>query len=471
MAKLKLLIVGDAGAPTGFATVTHNLTRYLQSTGEFEVKIIAINYDGRTDNQWAKEFSLIPARNGGDFLGIGMVPSVTQEFKPDSFLMFQDFWNIPLYISQLPPFYPGTVAYYPVDAPNIKGQYMMALAACYNTICYTDFGREESVRAAKEAWDGVVKHATENNVHIGDKMTLQVGGMADPITGRMRPLTPVTIGVKRLKDMRDTSGHLVIPHGIDTSMYKPVSKKGSRKLVGLPLNGFYVGNVNRNQSRKRLDLTIRAFSGFAKDHPDARLILHCVKTDGGGWDLEQLATYYGVHDKVIFTHTLFPAMEATTEQLNLLYNSLDVQINTGGGEGWGLTTFEGAAVGVPQVVPDWSATKEIWGNAGLLTKVASVRHEPGQINTMQSVIDTDHLISQLSELYENPAMREEVGKKCFEVTQREEYKWENVGKKFADVFKDAAGKVVPSPQTAITAKGQVDLVKHIRAGHPMIRGG
>jgi D-inositol-3-phosphate glycosyltransferase len=275
------------------------------------------------------------------------------------------------------------------------------------------------------------------------------------------PLPPRNISVygRKLQSLKHAEGHNVIPHGVDTKSFYPISKKGSRKILGLPLDGFYVGNVNRNQSRKRIDLTIKGFAKFAQTHPDARLLLHCVMSDMQGWDLEQLAKYYKVEERVIFSHSLFKNMTATMEQLNQLYNALDVQVNTGGGEGWGLTTFEGAAAKVPQVVPDWSATKEIWEDSGKLLRVCEVRHEPATINTMQSVIDTTHFSEVLGELYDSPVLREEIGNKCYEVTQRPEYNWESVGQKFDAIFKKIAGCKPLKGPVAMTSKGQLDLQK------------
>lgn len=462
--KIKLGIIGDCGVETGFATVTHNLIKQLQDSGEYEVKVIAINYDGRTDNQWAKWIDMWPARLGGDLLGVGLVPQLINEFKPNVFLMFQDFWNIPIYISRLPENFTGSVAYFPVDAPNIKGSFMLPMAGVTSTICYTEFGRQEAVRGSVEAWAQLKVAAEANKKDILERIFVSVGGGVSPITGA--PIAPrqVAISAYRLKQMRTKEGHSVIPHGVDVKAFYPISKKGARKMLGLPLNGFFIGYVGRNQSRKRQDLAIRAFADFYKTHKDAYLLLHCVKTDMQGWDLEQLADYYQVKDRVIFTHAMFADMAASMDQLNLLYNTFDVHINTGGGEGWGLPSFESAAVGTPQVVPDWSSTKELWEGAGKLINVASVRHEPHQINTMQAVIDTSSLVNILNELYESESLREELGKKCYEITQRPEYRWENVAKQFDTVFKNSIDKAVPTHPVAITQAGQIELVKALKTG-------
>jgi len=460
--KIKLGIIGDAGAPTGFATVTHNLARELLKTGEFEIEIIGINYDGRP-NKWSQEFKIWPARLGGDLLGIGLIPEFYSQFKPDVFLMFQDFWNIPTFIAQCPTDAKGLVTYYPVDSPNMKGQFALPLAMLAQVLCYTEFGVTETIRAAHESWAEVKRHALASKVDVFDRFAIQVATPTDPF-GRTPPMQKqLMISAYQLKRLQEREFYKVIPHGVDLSAFNKLpSKFAARKQLGLPVKGFFVGNINRNQSRKRQDLSIRAFADFHKKYPDSKLLLHCVKVDGQGWDLGQLARYYGCEDGVIFTHDMFPDSMATELQLNLLYNTLDVQINTGGGEGWGLTSFEGAAAGVAQIVPEWSATQEIWKDSGLMLKVATVRHEPAMINTMQATIDTSHLVELLSECHDNPSLLEETAKKCYDVTQRPEYKWENVAAKFSETFKNAVGKGPTFTQVALTPKGVQDLKQAAR---------
>ena len=456
--KIKLSIIADAGAPTGFATVTHNLALNLQESGEYDISILGINYDGRP-NQWSKQLNIWPARLGGDSLGIGYSKQFVQETNPDVLFLFQDIWNIPQYMTALRPMQPGVVIYYPVDSPNIKGNFMVTAAAATEVVCYTEFGVAESVRAATEAWDAIKVAGKQNDRDVVDTLTVNVNGMMDIRSGADIGGGEVIVPARSLLRLTNKSGYEIIPHAVDTSSFHKVDKAEARKSLDIDPDWFVVGNVNRNQSRKRQDLSIRAFSKFADDKPEARLLLHCVRYDPRGWDLPQLARYYGVEDKLILTHSLFEDLTASIEELNMLYNSFDVQINTCGGEGWGLTNFEGAACGIPQVVPDWSATGEIWRDSALLIDVAEVRHEMSLINTMQAVVSTDHTAELLQRLYDDPNLMEEVGKKCFEVTQKSEYTWDSVSKRFDKVFKRAAGRPPVRGEVALTVKGMSEIKK------------
>ncbi len=335
MGKIKLSAVGDAGCPTGFATVMHNVMSYLQDSGDYDINILGINYDGRP-NKWSKQFTIWPARIGGDFLGVGATSDFIKQTQPDVTFLFQDFFNLPLFLGELPEGLPGITCYYPVDAPNIKGSYLLALGATVEVACYTDFAVAESVRGMKEGWTRLMHDAKKQNLDVIDTFILQARGGTDPLTGVLIGDKKVEVYARRLHQLLKKQNYNVIPHGTDLSAFHQLDQKECRKKYGIKEDIFLVGNVNRNQPRKRLDLTIRAFAQFAKDKPDAYLLLHSVRNDSGGWDLRQLASYYGLEDRVISSHKFFQDKTATIEELNEIYNTLDVQLNTGGGEGWGL---------------------------------------------------------------------------------------------------------------------------------------
>lgn len=456
--KIKLGIISDFAADTGFAAVSHQIANYLDNTGKYDINVLGINYHG-APNEWAKRFKVWPAKLGGDFLGVNYVKQFLEEATPDVILLFQDFWNLSLYMGKIPALTKGIVGYYPVDSPNIKGSYMLPLAGITQLVCYTQFGVKESVRATREAWGELVQRAIQQDVHYSERLVVGVGGGVNPHTGQPIPMTEVSVPAKNLAKLANPDAYKIIPHGIDTQNFFKVDKYLARGMFDLPNDWYIVGNINRNQSRKRLDLSIKAFAKFAQDKPHARLLLHSVRDDPRGWDLPQLATYYGVSDKLILTHDIFAGKRASLEQLNLIYNALDVMINTGGGEGWGLTSFESAALGMPQIVPNWSATKEIWEGSGLLLDVVEIRHELASINTMQAVISTSHCAQLLNELHDDKAYAEKIGEQCLQVTQRPEYNWENVGAQFDAVFEDVVGKGPEVGLVAFDDQGKKEIQK------------
>ena len=125
----------------------------------------------------------------------------------------------------------------------------------------------------------------------------------------------------------------------------------------VPSDAPIILNVNRNDYRKRFDLTIESFYEYMVDHPDsnARLVL---KTENHkphvplSHDLQainaEMAEEYGVN---YGSRILVLDEKLSLEELNMLYNVADVFLTTTSGEGWGLTAFEAMSAGTRCIVP------------------------------------------------------------------------------------------------------------------------
>jgi glycosyltransferase involved in cell wall biosynthesis len=243
----------------------------------------------------------------------------------------------------------------------------------------------------------------------------------------------------------------IIPHGMDHGRFAPPDRAAARAEWGIAPDRFVVLNVNTNQFRKRQDLTLRAFAELCRHRDDALLVLHCLGAAQAqaGWDLPQLAQELGVIDRVAFVHEQVPVL--TDAQLASLYAASDVQVNTAGGEGWGLTSFEGAACGTAQLVPDWSATRELWGGVpGALIPAAGWRAEPKMLNTAHALLDPRALGRQLAALAADPAARADLAARCQAVARRQK-PWSAVGDAFADVL----DRAVAEPPAALMSLDDV----------------
>jgi glycosyltransferase involved in cell wall biosynthesis len=420
MSKKTLFVVSDAVvAPTGFGRVAEAVLDRLHETGKWTIKQLGINY---FDQDHDKPYRIFSASGGGtafgDWAGYGRIKSLYAELKPDVTWLFQDFWHIAQYMAAAPEL-ERIVTYFPVDSPNIKSVWALPQAYAEEVCTYTEFGAKELSKAMSHVISRVAKSAVDSGKEMVKQINLESnegGLLAIPAEKAARLTTPENINV--------------IPHGTDTSKFYPIDKGLARDLFGFDSSWFIVGNINRNQSRKRLDLTIKAFAEFAKDKPDVRLLLHDPIKTPEGWDLNQLADeYYNIGDKVLLSNETLEI-----KKLNQLYNTIDVMVNTGGGEGWGLCSSESACAKVAQIVPNWSATGEIWADSGILLDITSVRHEDGRINTAQCVIDTDHLVRELEDFYAKPEKVTEVGEACFQTMMNPDYDWDQIAKTFETIF-------------------------------------
>jgi intein/homing endonuclease len=143
-------------------------------------------------------------------------------------------------------------------------------------------------------------------------------------------------------DVKPVSKIDVIPHGMDTKVFKPLDNKMElREKYKLPTDAILFGNINKNQPRKDIGTTLIAFAQVKKQNPKEKyaLYLHCYHSDHAGINLyracERLNLKVG-KDVFFPTDARYLNAEYTPSEINEIYNCLDVFVNTTMSEGWGL---------------------------------------------------------------------------------------------------------------------------------------
>ena len=150
-----------------------------------------------------------------------------------------------------------------------------------------------------------------------------------------------------------------IPHGINENMFYPITsdmleylslQEFKKQLYGGKEYEFAVLYNARNIRRKSTADLLLAWKIFIDDLPEDKakktvLVLHTQPIDENGTDLLAVRDMlFGNHDKynVIFHNTV-----SNTQQMNLLYNSIDVTALISSNEGWGLSLTEAMMCGKP----------------------------------------------------------------------------------------------------------------------------
>ena len=150
------------------------------------------------------------------------------------------------------------------------------------------------------------------------------------------------------------------PHGFDYNLYYPIPQNIARLYYNYNDDDFIILNLNRNQPRKRWDISIIAWANFLvmcynKFKKISNLKLVVGTQINGYWDLMEI-----FYNEIRFTEIPWEDAKDTIvkidnpqqlsdRDINILYNSCDIGLNTADGEGFGLCTFEGLGVGKPQV--------------------------------------------------------------------------------------------------------------------------
>ena len=205
--------------------------------------------------------------------------------------------------------------------------------------------------------------------------------------------------------------HVVIPHGIETRVFKPTPAvpdggnvmRSGRELMGVDDAAFCVGVVNANKGtapvRKAFGEQVLAFSMFAADKPDAVLYLHTEKSGGmGGIPFEPLLQAAGLReDQVRFVNQYQLRVGIPDDALAAIYSGMDVLLAPTLGEGFGLTVAEAQACNVPVIVNDFSAQPELVGVGWKTTGQPS--WDPAQ-NAWWNVPNVASIVDALNEAYD-----------------------------------------------------------------------
>jgi glycosyltransferase involved in cell wall biosynthesis len=156
---------------------------------------------------------------------------------------------------------------------------------------------------------------------------------------------------------RITSNPDHLPHGIDTSVFKPYPRSEMRKMfAGLGFTGLnddtlLIGIVATNQVRKNWALGMETAKILLDRGHDVRVWAH-TDVISRYWDIGQLVVDWGLADRAAVTTQRF-----TDEQLAQLYSACNVTFCIGP-EGMGYPAMESLACGVPCIAGSYAAQAE-----------------------------------------------------------------------------------------------------------------
>lgn len=391
----RILVVGDAAVPTGFARVIEGIFRPLAD--RYEIHHLGTNYPGDPHEY---PWQVYRASSGGDMWGANRIVSLVEHVRPDLIFVLNDIWIQCQYLAALGTLgeHPPVISYCPIDGGPIEAEALAPLRRVARFVAYTAFGKAQ-VEAAVAAQREIDQEFEFADVEV-------------------------------------------IPHGVDTDVFRRLgepaeARREARRRILPHLadadDTFLVLNANRNQPRKRIDVTVRAFALFARDKPPTvQLYLHMGAEDMG-WNVLRLARRYGIQDRLIMSSLNTHLPTVPSEQMNLIYNACEVGLNTSAAEGWGLVSFEHAAAGGAQIVPRHSACAELWeGSAVLVEPTMDVVFE--KTLTTGWLVSPEGVAAALEALYHSPRSLESMSAKAFALAHRPEYRWNAIADRWDQLF-------------------------------------
>jgi D-inositol-3-phosphate glycosyltransferase len=230
----------------------------------------------------------------------------------------------------------------------------------------------------------------------------------------------------------------VVGHGVETSVFKPHDDleevgfsarprmRRAQPLFDLPEPAFVVLNASRPDPRKCIGLSIAAFAQFVaqrKQRYPAYLCLHqAIAHAEQAQTLRTQISELGLDGKVIWWPKESGPVDDTT--LNALYNACALGLNSSLGEGFGLVSFEHAATGAPQLLPDSPTLAELWGDAasrfGPLTPIQTPN------SPLMMAIAAPEIVAQALLALECPERYATLARAAFNKARASELSWDDV---------------------------------------------
>lgn len=182
-----------------------------------------------------------------------------------------------------------------------------------------------------------------------------------------RPLAMSRFGERVLKDAGFDP--LYVPHGIDTTMFRPLERAAVRRALGIPEGAFVVGMVAANKGtappRKAFPQVLAAFDAFRRRHPEALLYLHTELLGGPtrmGMDLLHYMQQIGLPPESVRTvDQQAYARGLAPEHVAAAHTVMDVLLSPSYCEGFGIPILEAQACGTPVIVNSFSSMPELVG--------------------------------------------------------------------------------------------------------------
>lgn len=404
----RILWVGDAVVPTGFARVTHSVLDRLKD--KYEISVLGVNHYG---DPHPHDYPIYPAYLVGEPYGFHRVPTLIERVNPDILVLFNDTWIIDNYLKVLKKSDVDTeklkiVVYFPVDHTNLDPRFFSNFDIVDSINTYTQFGKD----------------------------------VAEEAIARLKPDKMPKVNI--------------IPHGLDLETFFPyedtLDEEGNvieygwqtaRKEIYRPddelMDAFVIFNGNRNSPRKRYDIFLNAFKLFAEGKNDVRVYCHCGLVDEG-LDIVRFATDYGIKNKLLVTKDSKVMPGVSDQVLNTIYNTANIGVNTSMGEGWGLVSFEHAATKRPQIVPNHSACGELWEDIGIIVPVTDQIHIGPKLNAEFRIPDTMKLVEAFEAAYEDwkngGKNLQNLAEAAYKEINKYEYSWDYVAKRFDEIFRN-----------------------------------
>jgi len=252
---------------------------------------------------------------------------------------------------------------------------------------------------------------------------------------------------------------IVIPHGVDVNIYKPMDKVRCKQQFGITKDTFVFGSVCANSDkemgggRKSWGVCMKAMRYFLDNNPDVKDIVwlaHTNPADPRGFPLVNMARKYNLENIIKFASPEVQKTGLSEQQMVVLYNAFDVCLNPAKREGFGLPVLEAMSCGIPVIAHDFSSMTELVEGHGWLVKSVcrDLNMELTPLLAETAIPDVYDLADKMKQAYFKDKRREKYGKLSRKFALQ--YNWDDIiHDKWVKFFEDIEEEARSLPGRAI----------------------
>jgi glycosyltransferase involved in cell wall biosynthesis len=198
-----------------------------------------------------------------------------------------------------------------------------------------------------------------------------------------------------------------------------------------PLNPNLDSVQNTPGTRKRLDITVKAFLKLLETNKNVKLWIHTNLKS-----FFEMLAIENIQISTFINNIILSNNNVTNEQLSLIYQISDISLQTSTGEGWSLTNLEASIYKSLQVVPDFLACGYHFKDRGILIPISKkiIKNE-GNISVTIGEVSVNDTVIKLLEAIELLKNKEQLDKILTDACEyAKSYTWSSVANKLADIL-------------------------------------
>jgi glycosyltransferase involved in cell wall biosynthesis len=222
---------------------------------------------------------------------------------------------------------------------------------------------------------------------------------------RFAIVTPSNWSARACRDLGFPDQQIaVIPHGVETALFRPDAEGRASARRHLGLEGFVFFNNGAMTPNKGIDLLLKAFAIVAGRHSHARLILKGLDPlyDSRNTLQRNLGALTSAEREAIQGKIVFVGAALGMKEMAALYQASDAYVSPYRAEGFNMPVLEAAASGLPIICTAGGPTDDFV--TGDFARPIESRVEEVEYNGLPGrhlVPDFEHLVSLMREAMEN----------------------------------------------------------------------